>query len=237
MVFSKSLEQYIQSKPERLHLRNYVTTPQVAAENRVIEYPRGHMLGGTSSISVSLLSNFRWILLNMGVDGMWYTRGSEDDFNRFSSVTGDPGWSWAAIQPYFRKVKLHCVSLLFFALNEPRTKNGPSRPTTTIHQISIIRRFTVPQESIRSVCRGTSGQCIPVSLKRPLKCRKSFLLYWITMTVGRLVLVCPKMRRITSKILTMIQDGHRILSATEREAALQCLTWPLHLSSGPIFTF
>ncbi|KAJ7489588.1 aryl-alcohol oxidase-like protein [Mycena latifolia] len=65
---------------------NYVTTPQTAAENRVQLYPRGRLLGGTSSIN-----------------GMWYTRGSQDDFDRFAEVTGDPGWSWSAMQPYFRK--------------------------------------------------------------------------------------------------------------------------------------
>ncbi|KAJ7139062.1 pyranose dehydrogenase [Mycena epipterygia] len=65
---------------------NYVTTPQTAAENRVLLYPRGHLLGGTSS-----------------VNGMWYTRGSQDDFDRFAKVTGDPGWGWDAMQQYFRK--------------------------------------------------------------------------------------------------------------------------------------
>ncbi|KAJ7148659.1 aryl-alcohol oxidase [Mycena crocata] len=65
---------------------NYFTTPQTFANNRAMSYPRGHLLGGTSS-----------------VNGMWYTRGSKDDFDRFARVTGDPGWSWSAIQPYFRK--------------------------------------------------------------------------------------------------------------------------------------
>ncbi|KAF7303710.1 Pyranose dehydrogenase [Mycena indigotica] len=65
---------------------NYVTTPQAAAGNRIQTYPRGRVLGGTSSIN-----------------GMWYTRGSKDDFDRYASVTGDQGWSWKAIQKYFHK--------------------------------------------------------------------------------------------------------------------------------------
>ncbi|KAJ7851576.1 pyranose dehydrogenase [Mycena leptocephala] len=36
-------------------------------------------------------------------DGMAYTRGSEDDYNRFAAVTGDPGWSWDSLLPYFFK--------------------------------------------------------------------------------------------------------------------------------------
>ncbi|KAJ7916220.1 aryl-alcohol oxidase [Mycena leptocephala] len=65
---------------------NYITTPQPSAEGRVLSYPRGRLLGGTSSIN-----------------GMWYTRGSRDDFDRYANVTEDPGWSWPAMQKYFHK--------------------------------------------------------------------------------------------------------------------------------------
>ncbi|KAJ7449301.1 aryl-alcohol-oxidase from pleurotus Eryingii [Mycena latifolia] len=39
------------------------------------------------------------------VDGMAYTRGSADDYNRYAKVTGDPGWSWDRLLPYFFKAK------------------------------------------------------------------------------------------------------------------------------------
>ncbi|KAF8590339.1 GMC oxidoreductase [Ramaria rubella] len=65
---------------------NYSTTPQVGLGGRSIPYPRGHLLGGCSSHN-----------------GMYYTRGSSDDYDRFASVTGDPGWSWDNLQPYIRK--------------------------------------------------------------------------------------------------------------------------------------
>ncbi|KAF7368939.1 Pyranose dehydrogenase 1 [Mycena venus] len=65
---------------------NYTTTPQFRAGSRTLDYPRGRLLGGTSSIN-----------------GMWYTRGSRDDFERYSKVTGDPGWGWTAMQKYFHK--------------------------------------------------------------------------------------------------------------------------------------
>ena len=38
------------------------------------------------------------------VDFMIYTRGSEDDFNQYAEVTGDSGYSWSSIEPYFKKV-------------------------------------------------------------------------------------------------------------------------------------
>ncbi|KAJ7242995.1 aryl-alcohol oxidase [Mycena rebaudengoi] len=65
---------------------NYSTTPQLGANKRALAYPRGHILGGSSS-----------------VNSMWYTRGSSDDFDRYANVTGDPGWRWEAMQPYFFK--------------------------------------------------------------------------------------------------------------------------------------
>ncbi|KAJ7121675.1 aryl-alcohol-oxidase from pleurotus Eryingii [Mycena epipterygia] len=65
---------------------NYTTTPQVGLNGRAIPYPRGFVLGGSSS------TNY-----------MAYYRGSEEDFNRFAAVTGDQGWSWNSLIPYMRK--------------------------------------------------------------------------------------------------------------------------------------
>ncbi|KZT03818.1 GMC oxidoreductase [Laetiporus sulphureus 93-53] len=66
---------------------NYDTTPQIGLNNRSINYPRGKVLGGCSSINV-----------------MVWTRTSVDDWDRYAAVTGDPGWSWDAMLPYMLKV-------------------------------------------------------------------------------------------------------------------------------------
>ncbi|KAJ7471203.1 aryl-alcohol oxidase-like protein [Mycena galericulata] len=55
---------------------NYTTTPQIGLNNRSLAYPR---------------------------DAMIYTRGSAEDFDRYAAVTGDPGWSWDNLLPYFFK--------------------------------------------------------------------------------------------------------------------------------------
>lgn len=34
---------------------------------------------------------------------MIYTRGSSDDFDRYARISGDSGWSWTSLQPYFKK--------------------------------------------------------------------------------------------------------------------------------------
>ncbi|KAJ7909022.1 pyranose dehydrogenase [Mycena leptocephala] len=72
------------------NLVNYTTVPQPGLNGRNIGNPRAHILGGCSAHST------------MGCI-MVYTRGSEDDYNRFAAVTGDPGWSWDRLLPYFFK--------------------------------------------------------------------------------------------------------------------------------------
>lgn len=36
-------------------------------------------------------------------DYLIYTRGSQDDFDRYAKVSGDQGWSWKQMQQYFKK--------------------------------------------------------------------------------------------------------------------------------------
>ncbi|KAJ7488894.1 pyranose dehydrogenase [Mycena latifolia] len=65
---------------------NYSTTPQSGLNGRAIPFARAHFLGGCS-----------------GHNGMVYTRGAADDFNRYANLTGDQGWSWDRVLPYFLK--------------------------------------------------------------------------------------------------------------------------------------
>ncbi|PPQ81857.1 hypothetical protein CVT25_013457 [Psilocybe cyanescens] len=65
---------------------NYTTIPQPALDGASLTYPRGHVLGGTSSVNCLV-----------------YTRGSQSDFDRYAQVTGDSGWSWNNMLPYFKK--------------------------------------------------------------------------------------------------------------------------------------
>lgn len=65
---------------------NYTTTPQIGLNNRTVPYPRGYVLGGSSTINFEI-----------------WTRGSIDDYNRFAKVSSDPGWSWAEMIYYMKK--------------------------------------------------------------------------------------------------------------------------------------
>ncbi|PIL23708.1 hypothetical protein GSI_13457 [Ganoderma sinense ZZ0214-1] len=75
-------------QPNTVYDWNYTTTPQPGLDGRDVVYPRGRVLGGSSSINL-----------------MIWTWSSQDDFNRYATVSGDNGWSWNAIEPYYKKIE------------------------------------------------------------------------------------------------------------------------------------
>ena len=62
----------------------YSTVPQKHANNRVIPYAQGRVIGGGSSINAEV-----------------FTRGHPTDYDRWANEEGCPGWSFAEVQPYF----------------------------------------------------------------------------------------------------------------------------------------
>ena len=40
---------------------------------------------------------------------MVYTRGASDDYDRLARVSGDDGWSWSKMVPYFLRVRSSSV--------------------------------------------------------------------------------------------------------------------------------
>ncbi|KAJ3884721.1 aryl-alcohol oxidase-like protein [Lentinula edodes] len=72
---------------------NYTTTLQQGFNNRSVPYPRGFILGGSSSNN-----------------GLIYLRGPSQDWDRIANISGDRGWSWEGIQPYVFKSEKHVPS-------------------------------------------------------------------------------------------------------------------------------
>ncbi|KAF8187356.1 hypothetical protein K438DRAFT_1595455, partial [Mycena galopus ATCC 62051] len=107
---------------------NYTTVPQPGLNGRNIAIQRAFMSGGCTS------HNF-----------MIYTRGSAEDYDRFAAVTGDPGWSWDHLLPYFFKVRPSSTLTAEF-LTLHRTKNGPSQLIITIHGANSTPLCTEPRE-------------------------------------------------------------------------------------------
>ncbi|KAJ3513761.1 hypothetical protein NLJ89_g2770 [Agrocybe chaxingu] len=71
---------------------NYTTVPQPGLGGRSIPYMRGRVLGGSSSVNYLV-----------------YTRGTSEDYDRYASLSGDPGWGWNALQHYFKKSHHHLL--------------------------------------------------------------------------------------------------------------------------------
>ncbi len=64
----------------------YRTEPDAGLNGRVLRYPRGKVLGGSSSIN-----------------GMIYMRGQSRDYDGWAEAVGDPAWRWDACLPFFKQ--------------------------------------------------------------------------------------------------------------------------------------
>ena len=43
-------------------------------------------------------------LLNISADYMVHQYGSDEDWDRYANLTGDPGWAWNNVKNYVKKV-------------------------------------------------------------------------------------------------------------------------------------
>jgi choline dehydrogenase len=73
--------------PDTSHDWRYRTAPQMHCNMRRFAWPRGRVLGGSSSINY-----------------MIYTRGHARDYDYWRQL-GNPGWSYQDVLPYFRKAE------------------------------------------------------------------------------------------------------------------------------------
>ena len=65
----------------------YYTEPESGLAGRRIYWPRGRVMGGSSSIN-----------------GLLYVRGQPDDYDDWAKG-GNDGWAWSDVEPYFRKLE------------------------------------------------------------------------------------------------------------------------------------
>ena len=86
------------------HVRRFDTEPEPGNGNESESWPRGRMLGGSST-----------------VNGMFYTRGQPQDFDDWAAA-GNPGWGWSDIAPCFKAMEDHELGA-----DEVRGSGGPLR--------------------------------------------------------------------------------------------------------------
>ena len=92
----------------------FKTTPQTRScqflESQRSCWPRGKVLGGTSSINA-----------------MIYTRGNKQNYERWEKVYGAEGWGWEDVFPYFKKsedLDYNGASQIGVSLTQQTIKNG-----------------------------------------------------------------------------------------------------------------
>ena len=113
---------------------NYDTEPQDTLGGRSIYWPRGRMLGGSSSLNA-----------------MMWVRGFAADYDEWATTAGE-GWSWQALLPYFDRVEgalsieaqrsprahtsrfLRAAEQAGFAVVEPNLPNAEGFSRTMVNQ-------------------------------------------------------------------------------------------------------
>ena len=68
----------------------YRTRSEPGLNGRSLLYPRGRVLGGSSSIN-----------------GMIYMRGQREDYDAWADAARDPSWRWDAVLPIFKRSEDH----------------------------------------------------------------------------------------------------------------------------------
>jgi choline dehydrogenase-like flavoprotein len=97
----------------------YKTEPEAGLNGRSINYPRGRVLGGSSSINAML-----------------YLRGQARDYDEWAQLAGDSGWTWQNVLPVFMGVEDH-----WRGADEKHGEGGELRVETPRARWEIIEAF------------------------------------------------------------------------------------------------
>ncbi|MEZ2306877.1 GMC family oxidoreductase [Paraburkholderia sp. RCC_158] len=100
-------------------IKRYASAPQASLGGRAVSIPQGNVVGGGSS-----------------VNAMAYTRGSRTDYERWVAATGDPGWSWEGLLPYFCKQEGNQR-----LDNEAHGADGPLKVSDPLYKADVADRF------------------------------------------------------------------------------------------------
>src|SRR5260370_6722286 len=95
----------------------YLTEPVPGLSGRVNYWPRGKLLGGSSSINA-----------------MVYIRGQAEDFDAWEAL-GNPGWGWKEVLPHYRKLEDHA-----FGESADHGAEGPRHVTDISQQAHPLCR-------------------------------------------------------------------------------------------------
>jgi choline dehydrogenase len=120
----------------------YLTEPVPGIGGRISYWPRGKVLGGSSSINA-----------------MVYIRGQPYDFDDWAAA-GNPGWGWHDVLPYFMKAEDHQLGATDF-----RGTGGPlsvSDVSRDLHPLCAVYLRACRELGFKAVAdmNGPEGECV-----------------------------------------------------------------------------
>ena len=98
----------------------YKTQAEPGLNGRALSYPRGRVLGGSSSIN-----------------GMIYMRGQREDYDEWARVTNDASWSWNSVLPIFKRSEDY-----YGGASESHGAGGPWRVEKQRLKWKILEEFS-----------------------------------------------------------------------------------------------
>ncbi|KAJ6458822.1 GMC oxidoreductase [Mycena vitilis] len=202
---------------------NYETVGMPALGGRTSYWPRGRLLGGTSSIN-----------------GSMYHRCAPDDFTAWVGE-GAEGWDYEAMKPYFRKAEKYSPHSGHPHLNP--ALHGKDGPAATTHGVVAPIAKQILQASVNlgiphlhdlNTDAGTTGVGMFVRNVFPNGNRVSSATGYLTRkvlsrpnltvavecTVERVVLSNEKVPRATGLVFSKSREGQRFHVAASREIIL-----------------
>ncbi|KAF7971702.1 hypothetical protein HWV62_20164 [Athelia sp. TMB] len=124
---------------------NLKTAPEPEMKNRTMQWPRGKVLGGCSSINA-----------------MMYVRGPAADYDEWATKYGATGWSWADLGPYFKKSENFTPSKDWKIDTAPHGKGGPWQISYPAYVSKLVPAFikgcnAIGIPTVPDVNHGKSG--------------------------------------------------------------------------------
>lgn len=188
----------------------YQSSPQKGLGNRPFAIPRGHVLGGSSSIN-----------------GMVYFRGHPGDFDDWGNVAS--GWSYREVLPYFKRSEDngYYVDSPYHGVGGEMHVAHPPRPNPLVHSFLNATKALGYQQCPdfnaadpegfglrQATIRGGRRESMATAFVHPVAQRKN-----LTVLTGALVdKVVFEERRAVGVELTI--DGRRCILNARREVAL-----------------
>ena len=173
---------------------NYDTVPQPQLGGRTIYWPRGKMLGGSSSLNA-----------------MMWVPGFGADYDNWAQAAG-PTWSWSSLQPYFRQVQ-RTAGNHFAPASIGAVRIEPQRSPRS-HTATFLRAVQQAGLRVEAANAAEPSGFSQTMVTQHRGARFSAADAYLKPVVGRKNLVV----RTGVHVNRVIFDGHRAMAVEVREA-------------------